>query len=129
MTSTAQRPVPPLARPRTPKLPVVAERTLDNGLRVLAVRRRGVPLAELRLRVPFAGPSGKGGRAHTAQAQLLGDTLLSGTERRTAAQLAADVQALGGQLVGQHRRRPARLRRLGPRQRACPGCSTCSATS
>jgi len=98
MTAIEKRPVPPLAKPRTPKLPSVAERTLDNGLRVLAVRRPGVPLAELRLRIPFAGPSGKSGRAFTAQASLLGDTLLSGTERRDAAQLAADVQALGGQL-------------------------------
>jgi zinc protease len=95
---TDKRPIPPLAKPRTPKLPVIAERTLESGLRVLALRRRGVPLAELRLRIPFAGPSGRGGRAHTAQAQLLGDTLLSGTERRTAAQLAAEVQAVGGQL-------------------------------
>ncbi len=92
------RPIPPLAPPRKPKLPNVADRTLDNGLRVLAVRRPGVPLAELRLRVPFAAPPGRGGRAHTAQAHLLGDTLMSGTERRTAAQLAADVQAVGGQL-------------------------------
>jgi len=93
-----RRPVPPLATARRAKLPSVAERTLDNGLRVLAVRRPGVPLAELRLRIPFAGPTGRGGRAHTARAQLLGDTLLSGTQNRTAAQLAAEVQALGGQL-------------------------------
>ncbi|MGI8535436.1 MAG: M16 family metallopeptidase [Mycobacteriales bacterium] len=99
MTAELVRLLPPLAKPRPVKLPSVAERTLDNGLRVLAVRRPGVPLAELRLRIPFAGPSGKGGRAHTAQTQLLGDTLLSGTDRRTAAQLAADVQALGGQLA------------------------------
>ena len=98
MTTLGKRPVPPLAKPRPARLPVVAEQVLDNGLRVLAVRRRGVPLAELRLRVPFAGPTGRGGRAHTAQAQLLGDTLLSGTATRTAAQLAADVQALGAQL-------------------------------
>ena len=98
VTADLTRPVPPLAKPRPVKLPAVAERTLDNGLRVLAVRRPGVPLAEVRLRVPFAGPPGRGGRAHTARAQLLGDTLLSGTDRRTAAQLAADVQALGGQL-------------------------------
>jgi zinc protease len=95
---TLARPVPPLAAPRPAKLPSVAERTLDNGLRVLAVRRPGVPLAELRLRVPFAGPSGKSGRAFTAQAALLGDTLLSGTQQRDAAQLAADLQALGAQL-------------------------------
>jgi zinc protease len=97
-TQAAARPVPALGPPRAPKLPTVGERTLDNGLRVLAVRRPGVPLAELRLRIPFAAPSGRSGMAHTAQAQLLGDTLLSGTERRDAAQLAADVQALGAQL-------------------------------
>ena len=97
-TTTEKRPVPPLAKARPVKLPTVGERTLGNGLRVLAVRRPGVPLAELRLRIPFAGPRGKGGRTHTAQASLLGDTLMSGTENRTAAQLAADVQALGAQL-------------------------------
>ncbi len=96
--ASLQRPVPGLATPRKAKLPSVAERTLDNGLRVLAVRRPGVPLAELRLRIPFASPSGRGGRAHTASAALLGDTLLAGTATRTAAQLAAEVQALGGQL-------------------------------
>ncbi len=95
---TDKRPVPPLGKPRPLKLPSVAERTLDNGLRVQAVRRPGVPLAELRLRVPFAGPSGKSGRAFTAQASLLGDTLLSGTDKRDAAELAADLQALGAQL-------------------------------
>jgi zinc protease len=98
MSADLVRPVPALGKPRTPRLPSVGERTLDNGLRVQAVRRPGVPLAELRLRIPFAGPSGRKRRSHTAQAQLLGDTLLSGTSRRSAAQLAADVQALGGQL-------------------------------
>ncbi len=94
----AARAVPAVGKPRPLKLPSVAERTLDSGLRVLAVRRPGVPLAELRLRIPFAAPTGKAGRVHTAQAALLGDTLLSGTASRDAAQLAADVQALGGQL-------------------------------
>jgi hypothetical protein len=107
--TTAARPVPELGPPRAPKLPTVAERTLDNGLRVLAVRRPGVPLAEVRLRIPFAGPSGRSGVAHTAQAQLLGDTLLSGTDRRDAAQLAADVQGSVRKLLGEHRLRPARL--------------------
>lgn len=94
VTSTLARPVPALGKQRTPRLPTVAERTLDNGLRVLAVRRPGVPLVELRLRVPFSGK----GVDHVAKAQLLGDTLLSGTDRRTAGQLAADLQALGGSL-------------------------------
>lgn len=92
------RAVPPLGKPRSARLPTVADTTLDNGLRVLAVRRPGVPLVEMRLRVPFAGPSGKAGEPHVARAQLLGDTLLSGTDRRTASQIAVDLQSLGGQL-------------------------------
>ena len=92
-TGTA-RPVPALGRPRLAKLPTVAERTLDNGLRVLAVRRPSVPLVELRLRIPFSGS----GAGHAAKAQLLGDTLLAGTARRSGEQLAADLQALGASL-------------------------------
>ena len=90
--------VPELARQRVSKLPTVSDTTLPNGLRVLAVRRPGVPLVELRLRVPFAAPSGKGGMEHVARATLMADTLLSGTERRDANQIAVDLQSLGGQL-------------------------------
>jgi predicted Zn-dependent peptidase len=95
---TAPRTVPALGKPRTSKLPSVADTTLPNGLRVLAVRRPGVPLVELRLRIPFAGPSGRAGDEHVARAQLLGDTLLSGTDRRSASQIAVDLQSFGGQL-------------------------------
>jgi len=90
--------VPALAKAKPLRLPTVSDTTLDNGLRVLAVRRAGVPLVELRLRVPFAAPAGKGGGPHVARASLLGDTLLSGTQHRTASQIAVDVQSLGGQL-------------------------------
>jgi zinc protease len=94
----APRTPPPLAKQRLAKLPTVSDTVLENGLRVLAVRRPGVPLVELRLRVPFAAPSGKGGMAHVARATLLADTLLSGTEQRDATQIAVDLQSLGGQL-------------------------------
>jgi predicted Zn-dependent peptidase len=98
MTSSLARPVPSLATARAPKLPTVADQVLDNGLRVLAVRRPGVPLVELRLRIPFAGPRGRRAAAHTARAALLGDTLLSGTSTRSAEQVAVDLQSLGAQL-------------------------------
>ncbi|MCW2623271.1 MAG: peptidase domain protein [Frankiales bacterium] len=88
------RAIPALGKPRTARLPSVAETTLPNGLRVLAVRRPGVPLVELRLRIPFAGK----GDTHAAKAQLLGDTLLSGTEARSAERIAIDLQGLGGSL-------------------------------
>ena len=91
---TTARTVPALGKARAAKVPTVADVTLPNGLRVLAVRRAGVPLVELRLRIPFAGK----GDEHVARAQLLGDTLLSGTEGRDASQIAVALQSLGGQL-------------------------------
>ena len=48
--------VPALAKQRAPKLPTVTDTVLDNGLRVLAVRRPGVPLVELRLAHPARHP-------------------------------------------------------------------------
>ncbi len=98
MTASAARPIPPLAKPRTGRLPVVTEQVMSNGLRVLVVRRPGVPLVELRLRIPFARKGGKGDAASLAHAQVLSDTLMSGTERRSATDIAADLQGLGSQL-------------------------------
>ncbi|HZB48589.1 MAG TPA: insulinase family protein, partial [Mycobacteriales bacterium] len=86
--------VPDLGPVPRPKQPTAAERTLDTGLRVLAVRRPGVPLIEFRLRVPFAGSA----PSHPARVQLLGDTVLAGTERYDQVELAAAVQALGAEL-------------------------------
>lgn len=75
-------------------VPRVSERTLASGLRVAAVRRPGVPLVEVRLRVPFAGKD----RAHLARTSLLTELLFAGTAERDAEGLAAAVQALGGSL-------------------------------
>ncbi len=98
MTDSRPRTVPSLAKARAPRLPSVNDTTLSNGVQTLAVRRPGVALVEVRLRVPFAGPPGRRGATHTAQAALLSDALLLGTRRRDAATLAQDLQALGGQL-------------------------------
>ncbi|WP_326555442.1 M16 family metallopeptidase [Micromonospora sp. NBC_01813] len=86
-----RRPLPPLGPTRTPPLPTVAERTLDNELRVIAIRRPSVPLVEIRLWVPFA-------RAPLARATVLSQTLFSGTAERSGVELAAEVQAVGGGL-------------------------------
>jgi predicted Zn-dependent peptidase len=88
------RPVPALAPPRPPQPLSVVAGLLDSGLKVLAVRRGGAPLVNLRLLVPFAGH----GEAHLAQADLLADSMLSGTDRRSNAELAAALQALGAEL-------------------------------
>jgi predicted Zn-dependent peptidase len=85
------RPLPPLGPNRRLKLPKVAERTLANGLTVIAVRRPAVPLVEVRLRVPFA-------RAHLARGAMLGHTLFSGTAELSGVELAAELQKVGGGL-------------------------------
>lgn len=87
-------PVPPLAKPRKARVFTVAERTLNTGLRVLAVRRAGVPLVELRLWVPFAGRA----VSHSAKAGLLTETLLSGTAERSTVDIAIALQEIGGSL-------------------------------
>ncbi|QOC90459.1 M16 family metallopeptidase [Micromonospora craniellae] len=89
--SAPTRTLPPLGPTRRLKLPGQAERTLDNGLTVIVVRRPAVPLVELRLWMPFV-------RAHLARGHLLAQTLLSGTETMSSVQIAAELQRIGGGL-------------------------------
>src|SRR5829696_9631299 len=86
--------VPPLGPVPRVRQPTAAERVLPSGLRVVAVRRPGVPLVEVRLRVPFSGTA----PSHPARASLLSNTLLTGTERYGQVELAAALQALGADL-------------------------------
>ncbi|MFR9776710.1 M16 family metallopeptidase [Micromonospora sp. MS34] len=88
---TGTRPLPPLGPNRRLKLPSQAERTLGNGLTVIAVRRPAVPLVELRLWMPF-------GRIHLARGAVLAQTVLAGTATMTANQIAAELQKVGGGL-------------------------------
>ena len=96
MTITAERAsIIPAVRPTLPaELPVVVERTLPTGLRVLVVARTSVPLVELRLRIPFTGL----GADYAARAELLAETIFTGTARRDRVEIATAVQALGGAL-------------------------------
>jgi zinc protease len=85
------RPLPDLEPTRKLKLPKQSERTLDNGLTVIAIRRPAVPLLELRLRVPF-------GRAPLPRATLLSQAMFTGTSTMSSIDIAAELQAVGGGL-------------------------------
>jgi predicted Zn-dependent peptidase len=85
------RPVPALTPARKLKLPRTAERTLANGLTVIAARRPAVPLVEVRLRIPFA-------KTNVARGMLLAETLLSGTSELSNVELSAQLQRIGGHL-------------------------------
>jgi zinc protease len=86
--------VPPLTAPRRAKPLRPSEAVLDSGLRVMAVRRAGVPLVEMRLRIPFLSARS----AHSAKAELLSEAPLTGTPHYDRTGLAAAVQGLGAVL-------------------------------
>ena len=86
--------VPPLGPPPRFRRPSMDERVLESGLRVVAVRKAGVPLVEVRLRIPFAGTA----PSHRARTALLSRTMLTGTDRHDQVGLAEALQELGTSL-------------------------------
>jgi zinc protease len=86
--------VPALTKPRKPKKLTAAEQVLDNGLRVVVVRKPGIPLVEVRLRVGFQSTQA----THPARAAVLADSMLTGAGAFDRTGLAAAVQTLGGDL-------------------------------
>lgn len=86
--------VPELTRPRKPRKLAIEEHTTETGLRIIAVRKPGIPLVEVRVRIPFLGA----GTTHPARAALLAETLLTGTGSYDRSGLAAAIQGLGGDL-------------------------------
>lgn len=78
---------------RTPEFAHV-DTVLGNGLRVLAVRKANVPLVEARLSIPFGGDSPE----HTATAEVLAETILTGTGRRDRVAIDTELALIGGEL-------------------------------
>jgi zinc protease len=78
------------------KTPKPESATLKNGLRLLVLRRPGVPLVQMQVQFPagsMADPVGKEGLA-----SLTARLLSRGTEKRDAAAFAEQVEFLGGSL-------------------------------
>jgi len=90
------RKLPDLAPPRRLTVPKSAERTLSNGLTVIAIRRSAVPLVEVRLRVPMG--LARLNHTHVARSSLLSQTLFSGTSTMSTVDIAAELQVVGGGL-------------------------------
>ncbi|WP_214369109.1 M16 family metallopeptidase [Pseudonocardia sp. H11422] len=97
-TPAGPRRLPPLGVTKTVPLPDVVTRTLPSGLKVLAAHRSSVPMAEIRLRIPFAAPGDTADPAHTARAELLSSTLLTGTPGRDRVAIDDELAAVGAEL-------------------------------
>jgi predicted Zn-dependent peptidase len=93
-TERGPRPLPTLGEQRAAVHPNSVDAVLDNGLRVIVVRQPSVPMVELRLRIPFGGDD----PMHPARAELLAETLLTGTARRSRVEVDTDLAMVGGEL-------------------------------
>lgn len=93
-TPQGPRPVPPLGEQGAAAELSHVDTTLGNGLRVLAVRKANVPLVDLRLRIPFAGDD----ELHPATAEVLAETVLTGTARRDRVAVDTDLALIGGEM-------------------------------
>jgi zinc protease len=87
---------PPPAAPREVRVPKPAEKTLANGLRVIVIEKKGVPLVAARMLIK------NGGEADPASlpglADMTASLLTKGTKTRTAEEIARGVEALGATL-------------------------------
>src|SRR5687767_10525682 len=87
---------PPPSAPRSVQLPKPVERTLANGLRVIVVERPGTPLVAAQLLVKNGAevdPPELSGLAN-----MVAGLLTKGTAKRSATQIAEEVEALGASL-------------------------------
>lgn len=93
-TELGPRALPDLGEQRSATGLQSVDTVLDNGLRVIAVHQPTVPMAEVRLRIPFAGTE----RRHAAIAEVLAATILTGTQRRDRVAMDTDLALVGGEL-------------------------------
>ena len=98
---TPQATPPPPAAPRSAQFPKPVEKTLPNGLRVIVISRPGTPLVTAQLVIKNGGEVDPPELAGLGN--MLGDLVTKGTEKRSATQIAEEVDALGGSLYSSAR--------------------------
>jgi zinc protease len=101
-------PIVPLEKPPSPgpphraDLPLPVERTLPNGLRVIAFQQRTAPKAYavplIAAQLILRGGAAADGEAEGGLAGLTAALLTQGTERRSAVDLAGAIDGLGARL-------------------------------
>ena len=98
---TPQATPPPPATPRPVQFPKPVEKTLANGLRVIVIDRPGTPLVTAQLVIKNGGEVDPPELAGLGN--MLADLVTKGTEKRSATQIAEEIEALGGTLYSSAR--------------------------
>jgi predicted Zn-dependent peptidase len=96
-TAAGPRELPALRTTRARRAPSTAHVVSDGGLAITAARQPGTPMVELRLRIPFGGAT----EVRAARAELLAETILLGTARRSRDQVDTELAAVGAHLTAQ----------------------------
>ncbi|HLM59096.1 MAG TPA: pitrilysin family protein [Pyrinomonadaceae bacterium] len=95
--SPAPQETPPApSAPRPVSVPKPSEKTLPNGLRVVVVERRNMPLVTAQFLVRSGAEVDPAALAGAAD--MTAELLTKGTKTRTAPQIAQEIEALGGSL-------------------------------
>lgn len=93
----AQRVAVPAPGPAvSPVIPKATETKLANGLRVIVVEKRDLPIVTATVVAPAGGARDPEGKAGTAA--LAAELLTKGTATRSATQIAQQVESLGGSI-------------------------------
>lgn len=88
--------VPAPGRAVSPVIPKATETKLANGLRVIVVEKRDLPIVTATLVAPAGGVRDPVGKAGTAA--LAADLMTKGTATRSAEQIAQQIESLGGSI-------------------------------
>ncbi|QQS42059.1 MAG: insulinase family protein [Acidobacteriota bacterium] len=84
---------PPPSEPRSVEIPTVEEVKLINGLTIVIVSKRDLPLVTVSLLI--RGGAGLENASHAGLANLTADMLTKGTDLRNATQIAQEMEFLG----------------------------------
>jgi zinc protease len=98
---TPQATPPPPRPPHSVHFPKPVEKTLANGLRVIVIDRPGTPLVTAQLVIKVGAEVDPPELAGLGN--MLADLVTKGTEKRSATQIAEEVEALGGSLYSSAR--------------------------
>lgn len=96
LSASAQSNLPQPGAPRAAKIPTPVERTLKNGLRVIVVETKNVPLVTAELVIKSGGEVDPENLAGAAD--MTAKLLTKGTKTRAAIDIAEQIEFLGGSL-------------------------------
>ncbi len=88
--------VPAPGAPVSPTIPTASESKLANGMRLIVVEKRDLPIVTATVVAPAGGTRDPAGKAGTAS--LAASLLTKGTTTRSAEQIAQQIESLGGSI-------------------------------